>query len=205
MEVPSHLLQPLSIDTNIIYDLDTTKFPGLERPQHMYHPALLVASPATRQSWLSALKHDDISEDLLTDDLFEIVKNIFIHCYFCFTENALHPVSSDSDSTLVQSVFDDIIDSISSDQPEDDFSLSDVTWFQTDSCATSPCPPSGHQFDPSSLCWDSSCVSSTYTTSLKRKRESDDLDLSKRSKLDDLISSWVYVPKETYNMCVRGF
>ncbi|XP_071080502.1 uncharacterized protein [Haliotis cracherodii] len=198
MDVPSHLLQPLSIDTNIIYDLDTTKFPGLERPQHMYHPALLVESPATRQSWLSALKNDDISEDLLTDDLFELIENYS-------TENALHPVSSDSDSTLVQSVFDDIIDSTSSDQSEDDFSLSDVTWFQTDSCATSPCPPSGQQVHPSSLCWDSSCVSSTYTTSLKRKRESDDLDLSKRSKLDDLISSWVNVPKETYNMCVRGF
>ncbi|XP_071080509.1 uncharacterized protein [Haliotis cracherodii] len=198
MDVPSHLLQPLSIDTNIIYDLDTTKFPGLDHPQHMYHPALLVASPATRQSWLSALKHDDISEDLLTDDLFELIEN-------CSTENVLHPASSDSDSTLVQSVFDDIIDSTSSDQPEDDFSLSDVTWFQTDSCATSPCPPSGQQVYPSSLCWDSSCVSSTYTTSLKRKRESDDLDLTKRSKLDDLISSWVYVPTETYNMCVRGF
>ncbi|XP_071080501.1 uncharacterized protein [Haliotis cracherodii] len=198
MDVPAHLLQPLCIDTNIIYDLDTTKFPGLDHPQHMYHPALLVASPATRQSWLSALKHDDISEDLLTDDLFELIEN-------CSTETFLHPVSSDSDSTLAKSVFDDIIDSTSSDQPEDDFSPSDVTWFQTDSCATSPCPPSGQQVDLSSHCWDSSCVSSTCTMSLKRKRESDDLDLSKRSKLDDLISSWVYVPKETYNMCVRGF
>ncbi|XP_048259728.1 uncharacterized protein LOC125384457 [Haliotis rufescens] len=198
MDVPSHLLQPLSIDTNIVYDLDTTKFPGLDHPQHMYHPALLVTSTATRQSWLSALKHDDISEDLLTDDLFDLIEN-------CFTENVQHPVSSDSDSTLAQSVFDDIIDSTSSDQLEDDFSLSDVTWFQTDSCATFPCPPSGQQVHPSSPCWDSSCVSSTCTMSLKRKRESDDLDLAKRSKLDDLISSWICVPIETYDMCVRGF
>ena len=44
LDVPSHLLQPLSVDTNIIYDLDMTLFPGLDDPQHMYQPALLIAT-----------------------------------------------------------------------------------------------------------------------------------------------------------------
>ncbi|XP_067681509.1 uncharacterized protein [Haliotis asinina] len=196
MDVPSHLLQPLSIDTNIIYDLDTTMFPGLDHPQHMHQPALLVASPEARESWLSALKHDDISDDPFTDDLFDLIED-------CFTETFQPTDNSDSDSTMIQSVFDDIIDSTSSDQSEDDSSLSVVTCFPTGSCTSSLFSPPGQQVHPSSLCWNSSCASST--TNLKRKRESEDLDLTKRSKLDDLISSWIYADKGTYDICVRGF
>ncbi|XP_071080486.1 uncharacterized protein [Haliotis cracherodii] len=43
-DVPSRFLQPLFIDTNITYDLDMSKFPGLDDPQHMYQPALLIAT-----------------------------------------------------------------------------------------------------------------------------------------------------------------
>ncbi|XP_067681508.1 uncharacterized protein [Haliotis asinina] len=194
MDVPSHLLQPLSIDTNIIYDLDTTMFPGLDHPQHMHQPALLVASPETRESWLSALKHDDISEDFLTDDLFELIET-------CSTETFHHTVNSDLDTTLIQSVFDDIIDSISSDQSEDDASQADDMWLHTNCLYSSP----SQQIHLSSPSWDSSCASSTSTMSLKRKRESEDMDLAKRSKLDDLMSSWSYHHSVTFDICVRGF
>ncbi|XP_046567069.1 uncharacterized protein LOC124275536 [Haliotis rubra] len=42
--VPLHLQQPLFIETDITYNLDMSKFPGLDDPQQMYEPALLIAS-----------------------------------------------------------------------------------------------------------------------------------------------------------------
>ncbi|XP_067681485.1 uncharacterized protein [Haliotis asinina] len=44
LDIPTHLLQALSVDTNITYDLDISKFPGLDDPQQMYQPALLIAT-----------------------------------------------------------------------------------------------------------------------------------------------------------------
>ncbi|XP_046372937.2 uncharacterized protein LOC124146619 [Haliotis rufescens] len=42
--VPLRLQQPLFIETDITYNLDMTKFPGLDDPQQMYEPALLIVS-----------------------------------------------------------------------------------------------------------------------------------------------------------------
>ncbi|XP_046372915.2 uncharacterized protein LOC124146599 [Haliotis rufescens] len=60
----SPLLQPLFVDINITYELDMSKFPGLDDPQHMYQPALLIESPESRVSWISVLsEHGDVAED----------------------------------------------------------------------------------------------------------------------------------------------
>ncbi|XP_067682190.1 uncharacterized protein [Haliotis asinina] len=42
--VPLHLQQPLFIETDITYNLDMSKFPGLDDPRQMYEPALLIAT-----------------------------------------------------------------------------------------------------------------------------------------------------------------
>ncbi|XP_046567163.1 uncharacterized protein LOC124275604 [Haliotis rubra] len=55
MDIPSHLSQPLSIDTNISYSLDLSKFPGLEDPQHKNQPALLIASCPVASSVTSSV------------------------------------------------------------------------------------------------------------------------------------------------------
>lgn len=47
MDIPSHLRQPLCIDTNIAYSLDFSRFPGLDDPQHKNQPALLIASSSS--------------------------------------------------------------------------------------------------------------------------------------------------------------
>ncbi|XP_046567056.1 uncharacterized protein LOC124275521 [Haliotis rubra] len=47
MRVPTHLLQPLSVDTSTSYDLDLSRFPGLDDPQYKNEPMLMVARRET--------------------------------------------------------------------------------------------------------------------------------------------------------------
>ncbi|XP_071078955.1 uncharacterized protein [Haliotis cracherodii] len=84
LDVPNHPLQPLSIDTNITYALDMSKFPGLDDPQHMYQPALLIAT-----DWSDYVYHDaqcvkydanscsssHESDSLLENDLYSLIES----------------------------------------------------------------------------------------------------------------------------------
>ncbi|XP_067681798.1 uncharacterized protein [Haliotis asinina] len=47
MRVPTHLLQPLSVDTSTSYDLDMSRFPGLDDPRYKNEPVLMVARRET--------------------------------------------------------------------------------------------------------------------------------------------------------------
>ncbi|XP_071081095.1 uncharacterized protein [Haliotis cracherodii] len=47
MGVPTHLLQPLSVDTSSSYDLDMSRFPGLDDPRYKNEPMLMVAQRST--------------------------------------------------------------------------------------------------------------------------------------------------------------
>ena len=69
LDIASHLLHPLSVDTNISYDLDMTLFPGLDDPQHMYQPALLVAT-----DWSQYIGECEVDTDArVEEDLFSLI------------------------------------------------------------------------------------------------------------------------------------
>ncbi|XP_046373003.2 uncharacterized protein LOC124146649 [Haliotis rufescens] len=111
LDVPNHPLQPLSIDTNITYALDLSKFPGLDDPQHMYQPALLIAT-----DWSDYVYHDahcvkydaedsatsDNLDDLFVDDLHFLIES---------SEAFFTDVSSSNiiDDQTFQTLLDDVI------------------------------------------------------------------------------------------------
>ncbi|XP_067680628.1 uncharacterized protein [Haliotis asinina] len=122
LDVPSHLLQPLCINTNITYDLDTTMFPGLDDPQQMYQPALLIAT-----DWSDYVYHDDQcvthdadcpcqddSDSSLESDLYSLIESADVF----FTNQNL----SVDDTTLLTLLDDVIADSVI---PDDIFGLVD--------------------------------------------------------------------------------
>ncbi|XP_067680175.1 uncharacterized protein [Haliotis asinina] len=104
MDVSFHLLQPLSIDTNITYDLDMSKFPGLDDPQQMYQPALLIAT-----DWSDYVYHDDQcatnDDDVFEDDLYSLIESSAV----MFTD------FTDSNKSDFEALLDEVITDTTTD------------------------------------------------------------------------------------------
>ncbi|XP_046372979.2 uncharacterized protein LOC124146633 [Haliotis rufescens] len=142
LDVPTHLLQTLSINTNITYDLDMSKFPGLDDPQHMYQPALLIAT-----DWSDYVYHDapcvthdansvsssHESDGVLESDLYSLIES---------TDALLTDQGFAVDDITMQTLLDDVLaDSVI---PSDIFGLIDLDTDSQSSLSTSDSPQTDH-------------------------------------------------------------
>ncbi|XP_046372965.2 uncharacterized protein LOC124146629 [Haliotis rufescens] len=135
MDVPPHLLQPLCIDTNITYELDMSKFPGLDDPQHMYQPALLIATDWSDYHEAQLVTHD---ADVPEDDLYSLIESSQV-LFPEFTD------SSSDENANFEALLDEVISSTASCGnlwDESDFTLSDLK-SSTDCCYQSELSPLG--------------------------------------------------------------